>query len=362
MKKVLLFLLLAGLLAAGWFYFNRSNASGDTPAETKPVARVSLAPLKRQPLAETLEVFGLIASAPSGEQVVSASFDSVVRKIKVSVGARVAAGEALMEVMPNPEAQLQLDAARNALALAIKALASVQERYDLKLATSPDLFAARQAEQDARQKVASLEHRGLGGDGRIVAPVAGVVTKLNVSAGSSVTAGTALVTVTAGEGLEAILSVELSDLKRITAGQPVVLFSAQRAGSKPVDSTVRIAGASLDAATGAVEVRASIPAGAPLLLGEHVRATIELDKKTTLVVPRRAVLPEGDKSILYTVKNGLAIRHEVTPGISTGGLVEVRGENLREGDSVVVLGNYELEDGMAVQPADAGEKKAEAKP
>ncbi|MEO6992540.1 MAG: efflux RND transporter periplasmic adaptor subunit [Lacunisphaera sp.] len=362
MKKVLLSLLLAGLLAAGWFYFNRSNASGDAPKETKPVARVTVALLKRQPIAETLEVFGMIASAPSGEQVVSATFDSVVRKIDVSVGARVAAGDALMQVAANPEAQLQLDSARNAQALATQALASVQERYDLKLATSPDLFAARQAEQDARQKVASLEHRGLGGAGSIVAPVAGVVTKLEVSAGSNVTAGTALVTVTASEGLEAILSVELSDLKRVIAGQSVALFSAQRPGAKPVSSTVRITGASLDAVTGAVEVRASIPSGAPLLLGEHVRAIIELDQKNTLAVPRSAVLPEGDKSILYTVEDGHAVRHEVVPGISTGGLVEVSGENLREGDNVVVLGNYELEEGMAVQTADATVKKAEAKP
>ncbi|HEY4246257.1 MAG TPA: efflux RND transporter periplasmic adaptor subunit [Lacunisphaera sp.] len=362
MKKILLFLLVAGLLIAGWFYFNKSKRSDDAPEEARPIARVMLALLKRQPMTETLEVFGVVVAAPSGERIISATFDCIVRKIDVAAGARVAAGDLLMEIEPNPEDRLQLDAARNALALATKSLASVQERYDLKLATNPDLFAARQAELDARQKVVSLERRGIEGDGRIVAPIAGVVNKLEASAGSSVNAGAALLTLTASEGLEATLSVELSDLKRIAAGQSVTLFSAQRAGAKPVDSKVRVAGASLDAGTGAVEVRASIPAGAPLLLGEHIRATIELDQKNTLAVPRGAVLPEGGKSILYTVKDGHAVRREVTPGISAGGLIEVSGENLREGDSVVVLGNYELEDGMAVQPADAGEKKAEAKP
>lgn len=362
MKKVLLFLLCAGLLAAGWFFFKKSPGSADAQDEAKPVARVTLAVLTQKPLAETLEVFGVVAAAPSGDRVVSATFDSIVRKINVAPGTRVAAGEVLMEVGPNPETQLQVDAARSSLALAIKTLASVQERYDLKLATNPELFAARQAEQDARQKVASFERRGLGGDGRIVAPVAGVVNKLEVSAGASVAAGTALATVTAGEGLEAVLSVELADVKRVVAGQAVALFSAHRTEAKPVNSTVRIAGASLDATTGAVEVRASIPDGAPLLLGEHVRATIELDQKNTLAVPRSALLPEGEKFVLYTVKDGHAVRHEVTPGISSGGLVEVAGENLREGDSVVVLGNYELEDGMAIQSLDAGGKKAGAKP
>jgi RND family efflux transporter MFP subunit len=362
MKKVLLFLLCVGLLAAGWFLFKQSPGSADAQEEAKPVARVTLAVLTRKPLAETLEVFGVVAAAPSGEQVVSATFDSIVRKIDVAAGMRVAAGEVLMEVDPNSEAQLQLDATRSALALATKTLASVQERYDLKLATSPDLFAARQAEQDARQKVASFERRGLGGDGRIVAPVAGVVNKLEVSAGASVAAGTALATVTAGEGLEAVLSVELSDLKRVGVGQPVTLFSAHRAETKPVASAVRIVDASLDATTGTVEVRTPIPSGASLLLGEHVRAVIELDRKNALVAPRSAVLPEGEKFFLYTVKDGHAVRHEIMPGISNGGLVEVSGENLRDGDSVVVLGNYELEDGMAIQSVDAGEKKAGEKP
>ena len=260
---------------------------------------------------------------------------------------------------------MQLDSARSALALATKTLTSVQERYDLKLATSPDLFAAQQAEQDARQKVASLEHRGIGGDGRIVAPMAGVVTKLEVSAGSSVTAGAALVTVTADEGLEAMLSVELSDLKRIAAGQSVALFSSQRAGMKPVDSTVRIAGASIDPATGTVEVRASIPAGGPLLLGEHVRAIIELDQKNALAIPRSAVLPRRRQvHPVHGQRTGRAVRHEVTSwAFPLAELVEVSGpENLNRRRCAVVLGNYELEDGMAVQSFDGGEKKAETKP
>jgi multidrug efflux pump subunit AcrA (membrane-fusion protein) len=142
----------------------------------------------------------------------------------------------------------------------------------------------------------------------------------------------------------------------------VTLFSAHRAETKPVASAVRIVDASLDATTGTVEVRTPIPSGASLLLGEHVRAVIELDRKNALVAPRSAVLPEGEKFFLYTVKDGHAVRHEIMPGISNGGLVEVSGENLRDGDSVVVLGNYELEDGMAIQSVDAGEKKAGEKP
>ena len=86
--------------------------------------------------------------------------------------------------------------------------------------------------------------------------------------------------------------------------------------------------------------------------------TIELAKKTALVAPRTAVLPDDDKQVLFTVKDGKAVRHEVKVGISTDDLVEVSADDLHEGDQVVVLGNYELENGMAIQTAEKETKDA----
>lgn len=362
MKKILLVLLLAGALGAGvWFYFKQSanDTSGDKPQ--KPVARVEVAPLKMQTIVETLHAWGQIAGAPSGEQAVAATFDCVVRSVRVSAGTRVKEGDVLLEVTPSPEAQLQADAARSTLALAVKALAAAQERYDLKISTTQDLLAAQQTEQDARQKLGSLERRGLGGDGRITAPVAGIVQKVEVSAGASAVAGTTLATIAGGTGLEARLGVELTDVSRVAPGQKVTLISTHRPDAGPTVSTVRLIGGSLDATTGSVEVRATVPTGAPLLLGEHVTAEIDLREKNALVAPRSAVLPDGDKFVLYTAKEGHAVRHEVTPGIEAGDVVEVSANDLHPGDSVVTLGNYELSDGMEIQVQD-GTGLGETKP
>ena len=88
-----------------------------------------------------------------------------------------------------------------------------------------------------------------------------------------------------------------------------------------------------------------------MLLGEHVQASIDVEKKgNALVAPRSAVLPDGDTQVLFTVRNGKAVRHEMTLGIASGDRVEVTGADLHAGDLVVTLGNYELTDGMAVQP------------
>jgi hypothetical protein len=73
-------------------------------------------------------------------------------------------------------------------------------------------------------------------------------------------------------------------------------------------------------------------------------------------------LPDDDKQVLYTSKDGRAVRHEVTVGITAGDLVEISGPDLKEGDNVVTLGNYELSAGMAIQPSAPKEKTEEPKP
>jgi membrane fusion protein (multidrug efflux system) len=362
MKKNIKIAAVLVVIVAGWLWF-RHRGAGEAAGEAAPATRVETAPLRRRSIAETLNVFGVIGSAPSAEATIAAPYDCVIRQIDVGPGAHVAAGDELLAIDPSPDTKLAFDSARSAQALADKALAAAQERYDLKLATSQDLLAAQQAADDARFKSASFAARGLGGDGKIIASAAGVVSKLDWSAGSFVAAGTTLVAVAAADRLEARLGVEAADLARVGPGQVVTLVSANRPDAAPIQSVVRAAGGAIDSVTGSAEVRVPLPPGAPLLAGEHVSATIEVKKDSSaFVVPRRAVLPDGDKFVLFTVKSGKAVRHEVGIGVTSGDLVEVIADDLVAGDAVVTLGNYELEDGMAVQASgktdqDAGENK-----
>lgn len=361
MKKILITVSALAVVLLGW-YFLRPHGAAAGEESAKPAAKVETAVLADQAIAQTVEVFGVVAAAPSGEQVLSAPYDLVVRRVNVSTGATVAAGDVLLEVEPSPDAKLAADSARSLLTLADKARAAVQERYDLKLANRQELLTAQQAAEDAKLKAESFTARGLGGDGRIIAAAAGVVSKLDLLAGALAPTGTALVTVSTGGQLEARLGVEAADVAAVAAGQATTLESSNRSELEKVTTTVRTVGAALDAATGAAEARAAVPAGAPLLLGEHVRAQIEVHRKDhALVVPRSAVLPDDGKQIIFTVKDGKAVRHEVKLGLVTDELQEVIGESLHAGDRVVVLGNYELVDGMAIQSPEKEEKKDDAK-
>jgi RND family efflux transporter MFP subunit len=351
-KRIVIAVVSAAAVAVLFFLFSR-RATPEAEAEVKPAARVVTAPLRSQPIARTIEAFGVVESAPTSERTTPATYESVVVAIHASPGSRVAAGEVIMEIAPSPDARLQLESARTAAALATQGLAALQERYDLKLATGQELLTARQAERDAREKLASYQARGMGGDGKLHAPVAGVVSKLDLVAGSLVAIGAPLFAVAGGSNLEARLSVESGALALMARNQSVSLQSTQQNDPDPIKSSVRVVSGALNPTSGSADVRVAVPPGAPFLLGERVRADIEVEKKdAALVVPRSAVLPDEDgKQVLFTVKGGKAVRHEVDVGITAGDLVEVTASDLHAGDAVVTLGNYELSDGMNIQAA-----------
>jgi membrane fusion protein (multidrug efflux system) len=352
MKKILIFLLLVGIVVGGWFLLKRLRRAEEVEPKTAQVALVETAPLEQKSIHQTVDAFGVVASAPSGERVLTAHYECVVKKILVGVGTPVEANDVLLEVEPSPEARLAFESARSALALANQALIAAQERYDLRIANNQDLLTAKQAADDARLKAASLEARGLNEDGKITAKEAGVVSKLDAAVGAWVPSGTALVTVSTGGERECRLAVEAADLADIAAGQKVMITSSNRSALEKIPASVRLVGAELDPTNGAAEIRVPVPNGAALYLGEHVRAAIEVKSKDgALVVPRSAVLPMDDKQVLFTVVAGKAVRHEVIVGLETDDELEVSGEGLHPNDVVVTRGNYELENGMAVQSA-----------
>ena len=87
-----------------------------------------------------------------------------------------------------------------------------------------------------------------------------------------------------------------------------------------------------------------------MILGSRILGRIHLASHPALVVPRSAVLGEAPAAYVYTVHEGKARRIPVQTGLVADGQIEVAGA-LKAGDLVVVSGNYELGDGMAVREA-----------
>ncbi|HXN36274.1 MAG TPA: efflux RND transporter periplasmic adaptor subunit [Opitutaceae bacterium] len=359
MKKVLYALMIVGLAVGVWEWVRRGAESG--PDDAKPVAQVQVAPLRTGPIVDSLRVFGLVEPAPSGSRTVVLAYDAVVGRIAISPGAYVSKGDLLMEVEATPDAMLAMDSAKSSARVAQAELAAARQRYDLRLATAQEVLVAEQAAGDAAQRLGSLEARGQAGDGRVTAPGSGIVTRLDAQPGTVIAAGTPLVTIAESGQLEAHFAAEAADVGRIRAGQAVTVTPVDRPENPASSGAIRSVGASVDPVSGAVDLRATLAAGTTWFAGEHVQGAIHLVEKTALVAPRSAVLPQDGQQVLFTVRDSKAVRHIVKAGISTDDLVEVISGDLRAGDSAVVVGNYELEDGMDVQVS-PGDPKGEVPP
>jgi len=100
----------------------------------------------------------------------------------------------------------------------------------------------------------------------------------------------------------------------------------------------------VDAATDTTLVRVSVSLDAGFRLGQFVRVRIITEERADkLAVPREAVYTDHDgQSTLSIVEGDKAIQKTVKAGLRDGNLVEVEGEGVKEGTTVVTLGSYAL--------------------
>jgi membrane fusion protein (multidrug efflux system) len=325
-------------------------AEGGKADEVKPVATVTVVPLRKTTIDEDVIAYGTIVAPPSETRVVSVPFESRVTKVLVAPGETVKAGQPLVEVEGSAATKLAVEEASNAQAAAERDLQAVQQRYDQKLATNADLYTAENNLRTAQGRLKSLQQGGAGAPSQLKAESDGIVSKVDVQIGQVVPIGNPLIEVAAQNRIEADLGVEPADAVLLKVGQPVKLEASSATDARPVPGTLRLIGQRVDPATRLVDVRASLPQDARLLLDSFVVATIARTLPDVLVVPRDAALPNEEGGYeLFTVKDGKAVKHSVRLGIENDHEVQVISDDLALGDQVVIVGNYELEDGMAVR-------------
>jgi membrane fusion protein (multidrug efflux system) len=73
-----------------------------------------------------------------------------------------------------------------------------------------------------------------------------------------------------------------------------------------------------------------------------------LEKPQTLVLPKEAILEEGNEMSVFMVEGKQAIRRPITIGYEQDRMVEVL-KGLSEGDQVVIKGQQLIKDGSAIR-------------
>jgi membrane fusion protein (multidrug efflux system) len=353
-RGILVAVVILCLAVGGYWFYRERQAPGAKPAgpdaqQSVPVASVSVVTLGMTELGSDITVYGDVVPAPGAIQVVSVPYESRVRRVMVSARQKISRGDDLLEIEPSPNALLELEQAQNGRDIARQKLAHVKELFALKLATNAQILGAEEAAGQASARLESLKKRGVDGKRLIRSEVTGLIGKVHIQEGAIVPAGNPLAEIIAQDRLEVRLGVEPGDVNRLVPGQPVRLSDVNVSGAQKTIGRIRKISRAVNPATRLVDVFVTLPGSAKYLLGEYVLGRLRTASSHGLVVPRRAVLPEGGNHVLYTVRNGHAVKHIVQIGIESGNRVEVSGGGLKPGDEAVVLGNYELEDGMPVK-------------
>ena len=313
-----------------------------------PVAKVKVVPIKQTKIEETLTAYGTVIASPGSPQTYSVPSECRVLKVHVTQGQAFKADTLLMEVDPGPEAKLQLKQARNERDAAEKQAKIIKSKLDMKLATNQELIEAEQRFQAARMLVENLEQRGLGSTHLIRSESAGIVSQIKGEPGQIVPAGEMLLETIGENQINVRLGIESEDMEHIQEGQPVSLLSVNGKEDSAVVGHISQISREVNPETRLVYVYVTPASGSKLFLNDYIRGTIAIASSVALVVPRASVLPEGSNHILYTVENGRAIKHVVEIGLENEQSFQVIGKDLHDGQSAVVVGNSELEDGTSV--------------
>lgn len=337
LSRFLLLLTSALLSGCGARHGEEEQVSTEVAVEVGKVTRVTLR--------AGVDAYGTVepelagGGKPAGAARLSAPAPGIVMDVPVREGERVDEGGVVVS-LDDRVVRAQVEKARHAVEFAeenlarqnkLKAVEGTSERA-LQEATQ-QLASARADLATARAQLAQVQ---------LTSPICGAVARIYVQPGQTVEPNTIVAEVIDPARLVATVHVPSIEAARLRIGQPAELSAEGNA--KAAHGRVLYVSPQVDARTATVLVRVSVPPGAGLRAGQFVRVGIITEERVDkLAVPRRAVYTDHDgQSTLSIVEGNVARQKAVKVGIRDGDLVEVAGEGITEGATVVTSGSYAL--------------------
>ena len=326
----------------------------------QPTVLVATAVVQKGTLDETVTAYGLLQAAPGASLNLSMPYAGQVLRLGVTPGQRVRKGQPLFDYGSDPGVRLTYQKAVSTLSLAKQEKAHIATLAAQKLATQSQLDQAETAVRDAQADVE--EQQRLGGvdaSQTIEAPFAGVVASVPAANGDHLQANATIMQLGEDGRLDAVLGVEPETASQLAPEMPVRLIALSHP-AEPVDAKILSVGGQLDPKTQLIDVVVAPAADAAIALlpGEHVSGQIAVGQLSGWIVPRESVLTDENGPYLFQVADGKAVRIALSIVGGAGDRMAVNGP-LDPRRKLVVQGNYELSDGMAVrEEAGAGAQHA----
>ena len=345
-----------------------SGCGGDADAQAGPPAAppVSVAPAVQRPVADSEEFSGRLEAAEYVE--LRPRVSGTIDKVHFTDGALVRKGDLLFSIDPRPfeaeaaRAQSQLTSMKARFELAQSELARAQKLLDSQAVSKQevDQLAAgqRTSQADIQGAEAALRIARLNIEyAQVRAPIAGRVSRANVTAGNVVNEQSVLTTIAGVSKVYAYFDgsertyLRLKDPK--TGGRaPKVRMALLDEQGFPHEGEVDFIDNRLNPQTGAVRMRATFDnAGSRFTPGLSARLRMEsATAYDAVLVPERAIGTDQTKKFVYVVEaDGKPQFREVHLGALAEGMRVVQG-SVKPGEHVVVDGLQRIQPGMTVAP------------
>ena len=265
----------------------------------------------------------------------------------------------------------QLDIARRDLDVAEAALQSAREDIAAARAglsqTEASLSEAR-ANQAAAQE--NLEDR------TVLAPINGMVGDVDIKLGDYVTPNSVITNITENATLELDLDVPIDQRDRLSLGLPVELIASS--GDVLTEGSIAFISPQATEGTQTVLIKAQFDNPQGLLQdAQRVEARIVWSEQTGVLVPTTAITRLGGQTFVYVAEAGsddeLPPPEAIPPGMPAPEQVarlrpvqlgDIQGNSyqvlsgLEAGETIVVSGILNLQDGMPILPQGSGEDQA----
>ena len=309
---------------------------------------VQVGKVTRVTLRARVDAFGTVEGEPAGggkaagSARLSAPAAGIVMAVPVSEGERVAAGAVIVRLDDRAAvAQLRLAEQQMSRQNQLKGTGGTSEK----------------AVQEAAQQLAAAQAQlALV---QLVSPISGVVARINVQPGQTVEPNTVVAEVIDPTRLVATVNVPAAEAALLKAGQSAELL-VERDAKAAVQGKALYVSPQVDAKTATVLVRVSVPPDAGLQGGQFVHGRIVTEERVgKLAVPREAVYTDHDgQSTLSIVEGEVAKQRIVKVGLRDDSLIEVEGDGVTEGATVVTLGSYALPKETKVRILNAAKEEA----
>jgi RND family efflux transporter MFP subunit len=355
----------AALIALAIAFLQACGRPADAQGGPPPAMPVSVAPAVQRAVTDLETFSGRLEAAEFVE--LRPRVGGTIEKVHFTDGASVAAGALLFTIDPRPfeaevaRAESQLVAAKSRAELAQTELTRAQKLLESRAVSRQEFdqlsAGARTSEADIKAAEAALRVARLNlAYTAVRAPIAGRLSRANVTAGNLVNEQVVLTTIAATNRVHAYFDGSEQTFLRVKAAgnaKPVVRMGLANESGYPHQGTLDFVDNRLNPQTGAIRLRASfdnrdgrfVPG-----LAARLTMTTSAPYQATLVPERAIGTDQNRKTVVVVGADGQPQFRVVQLGPLQDGMRVVLGDAVKPGENVVVEGLQRIMPGVPVQP------------